>query len=70
MQAAQHTLGGLGMVVLHEVARDASQFGKAFLVKTLIEKAAIIAKDGGLDDQDVRNCCGLNLHGVDAPIRP
>lgn len=64
VQAAQHALGRLGVVVLYEVAGDAGQFAKVSLIKTFIEKASIIAKYGGLENQYVWNCCGRDLHGI------
>lgn len=64
MQTAQHTLGRLGVVVLYEVARDAGQFDELFLIKTFIEKASIIAKYGGFENQHIGHSCGLDLQGI------
>ena len=58
MQPAQHAVGGAGQVVLDERATDAV-LGVAVELIGFEKKAALIAEQLGLDDQDVRNF-GLN----------
>ena len=51
MQPAQHAMGGAGQVVLHERATDAV-LGVAGELIGFEKKAALIAEQLGLDDED------------------
>lgn len=64
VQATQHTVGGAGMVVLHEGQVD-TDLGIAFLLPCLHEIAAGIAPDFGFDEQ---HTVDLGLHYFHCPI--
>ncbi len=49
VQAAQHTPGGLGVVVLHKLHLTTNRRLKPGVVKALEEEAPIVPKDLGLD---------------------
>jgi hypothetical protein len=53
MQATQYALGRAGVVVLHKGDWLANSLFKLGLVKTLIEKAAIVPEQFGLEQDDV-----------------
>lgn len=64
MQAAQQALTALAVVVLHEVVVGARGRVEGLLVKALVEETARVPKDLRLDDQDLGDGGGLDLHAV------
>jgi hypothetical protein len=50
------------MVILDKMASDSGLIGKGFLVKTFKEKTAIVFKDSGFDNQNLRNIRGYDVH--------
>jgi hypothetical protein len=50
------------VVVLHELQVKAGGLRKCSLVKTLEEKAACITEDPRLDQQDIGDGAGCDLH--------
>ena len=62
VQAAQHTPGGAAVVVLHEVDIRAGGGMEGLLVETFVEKAARVAEDLGLDQENVRDGGGGGVH--------
>jgi len=61
MQAAQYAPAGTRVIVLHELGVDAGG-GERAPVPALEEEAAFVAEHLRLDDQDVGQCGGRDLH--------
>ena len=55
VQAAQYALAGAGVVVLHEVRREAGGVLEGLGVEALHEEAAGVAEDFRFEDQQVRD---------------
>jgi hypothetical protein len=54
MQTPQHALVGAGVVVLHKIDVEAGGLLKCPLVIALEEKASGVAKDFGLNEENIR----------------
>jgi hypothetical protein len=62
VQTAQGVLDRLGVVVLNEGVLDA-RFGESGSAEALEEKSPLIAVDGWLDEEKVRDGGRRDLHG-------
>lgn len=62
VQAAQHALGGAGVVVLHEVHLEAGGLAEDLGVEAFQEETAGVTEDFRFEDQEARDAGGRDLH--------